>query len=71
MSEQSSGWWIAGLVVLVLWSSAWKALALYRAGANRSVGWFVVLFIVNTAGILEILYLFVFSRRQGQPPHAE
>lgn len=52
------------IVVLAFWSSIWKAFALYRAGANRSVPWFVVLFVVNTLGILEILYLFVFSKKK-------
>jgi methionyl-tRNA synthetase len=51
------------IVLIVLWSAIWKGFALYRAGANKSVPWFVVLFIFNTLGILEILYLFVFSKR--------
>lgn len=50
--------------LLVLWSSIWKGFALYRAGSLKSVPWFVVLFILNTAGILEILYLFVFSKKK-------
>lgn len=52
----------AFIFVLVLWSTIWKGFALYRAGSLKSVPWFVVLFILNTAGILEILYLFVFSK---------
>ncbi|AWR20719.1 MULTISPECIES: DUF5652 family protein [Aurantimicrobium] len=52
------------LALLFLWSYVWKAFALYRAGSLKSVPWFVVLFILNTAGILEILYLFVFSKRK-------
>lgn len=55
---------VTTIVILAIWSSVWKGFALYRAGANRSPGWFIVLFIVNTAGILEILYLFLFSRRR-------
>jgi hypothetical protein len=54
------------ILVLVLWSSIWKAFALYRAGSLRSVPWFTVLFILNTAGILEILYLFVFSKKKRE-----
>jgi len=41
----------------------WKGIALWKAARNKSLAWFVVLFIVNTAGILEILYIFVFSKR--------
>ncbi len=54
------------ILVLVLWSSIWKAFALYRAGSLRSVPWFTVLFILNTAGILESLYLFVFSKKKRE-----
>jgi uncharacterized membrane protein YadS len=58
--------WLGALlpvfILLGLWSAVWKAIALYKAGSNKSVPWFVVLFILNTVGILEILYIFVFSR---------
>jgi hypothetical protein len=53
-----------GLALLILWSTIWKGFALYRAGANRSPGWFVCLLIFNALGILEILYLFVFSKKK-------
>lgn len=53
-----------GLAVILLWSTIWKGFALYRAGANQSPGWFVCLLIFNTLGILEILYLFIFSKKK-------
>ena len=56
-------WLLPLIVVLAAWSLIWKGLALYRAGSNRSVSWFVVLLVVNTLGILEILYYFVFSKK--------
>jgi hypothetical protein len=46
------------LVVLLLWSLVWKGLALWRAATRREKVWFIVFLIVNTAGILEIIYLF-------------
>lgn len=52
------------IVVLMVWSLVWKGLALYRAGYNRSPVWFVVLLLVNTLGILEILYLFIWGRKE-------
>lgn len=52
------------LSLLALWLIVWKALALYRAGSNRSPGWFVALLVFNTVGILEILYFFGFSKRR-------
>lgn len=62
LAEQSGTFALIGL--LMLWSAIWKGFALYRAGSLKSVPWFVVLFVLNTAGILEILYLFVFSKRK-------
>jgi uncharacterized membrane protein len=54
------------LVALIAWSLAWKGLALWRAARNDSKPWFVVLLLVNTLGVLEILYLFVFGRRRAE-----
>ena len=56
------------LVCIVAWSLVWKGLALWRAAREESKWWFVVLLVVNTLGILEILYFFVFSRtaREGR-----
>ncbi len=62
---------VAGLlfVLLIIWSLVWKGLALWRAARLGSKVWFVVLLIVNTVGILEILYLYVFSKKSsGQVP---
>ncbi len=53
----------------VIWSMAWKGIALWRAGRNRNLVWFIVMFIVNTLGILEIIYIFAFSqkKKEAQP----
>jgi len=56
-------WLVTGLVVV--WSMAWKGVALWRAGRNGDLVWFIVLFLVNTVGILEIIYIFAFSRKKG------
>ena len=51
-------------ILAVVWSMAWKGVALWRAGRNAHLVWFIVLFIVNTLGILEIIYIFAFSRKK-------
>lgn len=48
----------------VVWSMVWKGIALWRVGRNSHLIWFVVLFIVNTLGILEIVYILRFSRKK-------
>lgn len=52
------------IVILGLWSAVWKAIALYKAGGKKDLAWFIVLFIVNTLGILEIFYIFFFSKKK-------
>lgn len=52
------------LMLLVLWTLPWKGVALWKASQLKQKWWFVVLLVVNTVGILEILYIFVFSKKQ-------
>ncbi len=56
------GWIIAIVVVLGVWEAVWKALGLWRAGVDRNLLWFVLMFVLNTLGILEIIYIFGISR---------
>jgi hypothetical protein len=46
------------LLCLVVWSLFWKGLALWHAGRRGQPWWFVIMLVVNTVGILEIIYLF-------------
>lgn len=58
---------IAIFSAVILWSVVWKGFALYRAGKQSQTGWFVALYLINTLGILEILYLAFFSKRRRHP----
>tara|TARA_Y100000310_G_scaffold294100_2_gene324303 strand:- start:1726 stop:1971 length:246 start_codon:yes stop_codon:yes gene_type:complete len=49
--------------VLLIWTMIWKGIALWKSGRNKQLTWFVVLFIVNTAGILPIIYLIWFQKK--------
>jgi len=51
------------MLVIVLWTLPWKGVALWRAAKRGQKVWFIVLFLVNTAAILEIIYIFYFSRK--------
>lgn len=51
------------LIPLMVWSIFWKGWALWRAAKNDSKPWFVALLVINTMGILEILYIFVFGKK--------
>lgn len=60
------GWGMTIFLLLIIWSMVWKGLALWKAARNNSVPWFVALLIVNTVGILEILYIYVFSKKKDE-----
>jgi hypothetical protein len=46
------------VLVILLWSFVWKGLALWHAARRGQYWWFLILLVVNTLGILEIIYLF-------------
>jgi len=49
-------------IIIFSWIIVWKLLALWKSARNNHIVWFIVLAILNTVGILEILYIYVFSK---------
>lgn len=54
---------MALLGVAIVWSAIWKGIALWKCGRNNQLAWFIVLLVVNTLGILEIVYLLFFQKK--------
>jgi hypothetical protein len=50
-------------VLVTLWSIPWKGVALWKAAQLSHKKWFVVLLLVNTIGILDILYIYLVARK--------
>ena len=54
------------LTILILlawiWTIPWKGVAMWKAAKKNHIVWFIVFLIVNTIGILEILYIYIFSK---------
>ncbi|MEK9207316.1 MAG: DUF5652 family protein [Patescibacteria group bacterium] len=46
------------MILLIVWSLFWKGLALWHSAKKHQGWWFIILLVVNTVGILEIIYLF-------------
>lgn len=59
-----NSWWLIPL--LIAWTLPWEVIALWKAARNNDKPWFVVLLIVNSLAVLEIAYIFFFSKRQKQ-----
>ncbi len=49
--------------LIIVWSIVWKGIALWYSARNKQLVWYIALLIVNTAGILEIIYLIFFKKR--------
>ena len=45
------------IIVISLWSLVWKGFALWKSTKKGDKVWFIVFLVLNTAGILEIIYL--------------
>ena len=50
------------IYLILVWTAIWKLLALWKSARNKHIAWFIVLGVVNTIGILPILYIYVFSK---------
>lgn len=54
------------LIPLMIWEMVWKGIALWKAGRNNQLTWFVCLLIFNTAGILPIIYIAFFQKTKNK-----
>ena len=57
---------VSVITILAIWALVWKGLALWKAARNGSKVWYIVMLVVNTVGILEIVYFFFFSKKKEQ-----
>lgn len=48
-----------------IWAILWKGVALWKSARLGKKWWFVALLVVNTLGVLDILYIFVFSKKRN------
>ncbi|HRY62292.1 MAG TPA: DUF5652 family protein [Candidatus Paceibacterota bacterium] len=53
-----------GTLILIAWTLYWKGKALWRAARLGHLEWFIALLIINTAGLLEIAYLYYFTKSE-------
>lgn len=56
-SGNVSPWFFLVFIILVIWSLVWKGFALWKSARNGHSTWFIILLVINTIGILEIIYI--------------
>ena len=55
------------IIVLSVWELTWKYIAMWKAGRNNHLVWFICIALINTIGILPIIYLIIQRKRTVSP----
>ena len=50
--------------LLLVWTLFWKGCALWFAVKRDEKWWFLALLVINTVGVLEIVYIFVVAKKK-------
>jgi len=50
--------------LVVAWTLPWKGLALWKSAQDNQKWWFVAILVLNTLAVLEIIYIFGFSKKK-------
>jgi hypothetical protein len=64
-AASTPSWFIWAMLAVALWVTPWKGVALWKAAGNKQLVWFICLLIINTLAILEIIYIFGFSKKKS------
>ena len=59
------------LLLILAWTLPWKGVALWRAARNHQTSWFIALLVFNTLALLEIIYIFYFSKKPKESSSPE
>lgn len=51
---------------IIIWTVVWKGIAMWRSARRNDKHWFIALLVLNTLGIVDIIYIYVFSERDGK-----
>ena len=57
--------WIVNLIlILAVWESVWKMIALWKSARNKELAWFICIGVINTVGILPIIYILTHRKKK-------
>jgi sorbitol-specific phosphotransferase system component IIC len=51
------------IIILIIWEAIWKLIALWKSGRNNHLAWFICIALINTAGILPIIYILMHRKK--------
>ena len=56
-------WLMPIIIILIIWETVWKLIALWKAGRNNHLAWFICIALINTIGILPIVYILIHRKK--------
>lgn len=51
------------IAAIFIWTIIWKGIALWKASRLSHKKWFIILLVLNTIGILDIIYIYFVARK--------
>ena len=49
-------------LLILIWQIVWMGIALWISARKKHIVWFIIFLVIHTLGILDILYIFWFSK---------
>lgn len=54
------------LVLIVAWDLFWKGKGMWISAKNNHLEWFIAILVLNTIGIVPIIYIYFFSKQKNE-----
>jgi methionyl-tRNA synthetase len=54
------------LLAIFFWTIPWKAWGLWLAVKRNEIWWFLAMLLINTIGVLEIIYIFFIAKQSDK-----
>ncbi len=56
-------WLLPVIIIVSIWEAIWKLIALWKAGRNNHLAWFICIGLINSIGILPIVYILMYRKK--------
>ncbi|MBA2581997.1 MAG: hypothetical protein H0V01_01270 [Bacteroidetes bacterium] len=53
------------IIILIIWEVIWKLIAMWKAARNNHIAWFICIALINTAGILPLIYILIHRKKSA------
>lgn len=61
--HETAGPFMPLIIILIIWEAIWKLMAMWKAARNNHMIWFICIALINTIGILPIIYILMHRKK--------